>query len=194
MFGRALIGLALSTTMFVGDVAVARDWDRYPDRRYDRRRDRIDAGDVLLGVGIIAGIAVLASEIGKNRRERDEPIRRDQNWPFDRGDGTGRDRTSDARDYGRDAAVDACSAEAEREGEKYSSRVRVDQIEDVRRERDNRYEVRGVVDIDRAGGSARERDDRRWADAQRARFTCIADGGRVVSFRLGSSAELANRY
>lgn len=198
MIGRVLTGAALSVVMFSADVAAARDWGRYDDyygRRYDRHRHRdgIDGGDILLGVGIIAGIAVLASAAArdKDRRERTD------GWPPRSDDYPNRypnDRLGSRSDDGRDEAVNLCSAQAEREGEKYSSRVRINQIEDVRREGDGRFAVTGLVDIDRGGYGSRERRDDSWRNADRTRFTCTADKGRIVAFRFGSSAELSHRY
>lgn len=198
MFGRAIVGAALSVTIFSADVAVARDWGRHGDyhgRRYDRHRDRggIDAGDILLGAGIIAGIAVLASAASRDQKERRE---RTDGWPPRDGEANRYpgERVGDRADTGRDEAVRLCSTEAEREGEKYSSRVRINQIEDVRREGEGRFAVTGLVDIDRGGYETDRNRADDWRDAERTRFTCTADKGRIVAFRFGSSAELSHRY
>lgn len=202
MIGRVFMGAALSVATFSADVAAARDWGRHGDyygRRYDRHRhgDGIDTGDILLGAGIIAGIAVLATAASRDAKERRE--RADTYPPLDRGERYPEsrypsDRLGDRSDSARDEAVSLCSAEAEREGEKYSSRIRINQIEDVRREGEGRFAVTGLVDIDRGGyDSRRDRNDD-WRDAERTRFTCTADKGRIVAFRFGSSAELSHRY
>lgn len=199
MTGRAVVGAALSVAMFSADVAVAGDWGRHGDyygRGYGRHHhhDGIDAGDILLGAGIIAGIAVLASAASRDRKEQRTGS---DGWP-PRDDGSSDrypgDRLGGRGDAGRDEAVDLCSAAAEREGEKYSSRVRVNQIEDVRRDGDGRYAVTGLVDIDRDGYDSGSRRDDSWRNAERSRFTCTADRGRIIAFRFGSSAELSQRY
>lgn len=89
------------------------------------RRDRVDAGDVLIGAAIIGGIVAIASS--NNRRERDVVVVRDNDWRYD----TRRydDRRADRRGGGAsglDSAVDQCLARIERD-------VRVDTVDNVER-------------------------------------------------------------
>jgi hypothetical protein len=75
-------------------------------RRRWRHRDRVDAGDVIAGIGILAGIAIIAdaaSKSDKRDRDRDEPRyedRRDDRPVYDNND--------------LGAAVSACTDAAER--------------------------------------------------------------------------------
>jgi len=100
------------------------------------RRNRVGAGDVLIGAAIIGGIAAIASS--NNRRERDRDVviverdvrDNDYNPRFD-------ERRDDRRDddrsgprgtgsAGLDSAVDQCLAQIERD-------VRVDTVDNVER-------------------------------------------------------------
>lgn len=97
---------------------------------YGWRRNRVDAGDVLIGAAIIGGIAAIAS--ANNRRERDRDVviverERERDWRDDsrryndrrvvrRGSGAS----------GLDSAVDQCLARIERD-------VRVDTVDNVER-------------------------------------------------------------
>lgn len=112
------------------------------------RRDRVDAGDVLLGAAIIGGIAAIAN--ANNRRERDREvvvIERDRNirYPDYRGapypaDTTRYDRRAPARAVGTtglDNAVGMCVDRIERD-------VRVDQVDDARRTASG-WEVGGTL-------------------------------------------------
>jgi hypothetical protein len=75
-------------------------------RRHWRHRDRVDAGDIITGIGILAGIAIIAdaaSKSDKRDRDRDEPRYEE--------------RRDDRTDYGNNdlgAAVSACTNAAER--------------------------------------------------------------------------------
>jgi hypothetical protein len=75
-------------------------------RRRWRHRDRVDAGDIITGIGILAGIAIIAdaaSKSDKRDRDRDEPRyeeRRDDRTDYDNND--------------LGAAVSACTNAAER--------------------------------------------------------------------------------
>ena len=129
------------------------------------------------------------------RTTRDDPPPAPRDFPFD---GPPPPPPPPARDdsarydgsrYERDAAVDLCKVAAEREGERYSSRVSIGTIEDVRMQKDGGYRVTGIVDIDKGGYNGS-----RASDKEHSRFDCTSAGGRVVAFRFGSSAELAQRY
>lgn len=91
------------------------------------RRNRVDAGDVLIGAAIIGGIAAIASSNNRRERERDVVVVRDNDWRED----TRRydDRRADRRGGGAsglDSAVDQCLARIERD-------VRVDTVDNVER-------------------------------------------------------------
>jgi hypothetical protein len=103
-------------------------------RRRWRHRNRVDTGDVLTGIGILAGIAILADAASKsnnNDRRRDEPRYDDR---------------QDTRDYSRDddlgAAVSLCSNAAERSA---GDGARVQEIRSVTRA-DNGWRVEGDLD------------------------------------------------
>lgn len=99
------------------------------------RRNRIDAGDVLVGAAILGGVAAILSSNNRRERDRDvviverDPYLRDRNWE-QRGEWERRDdRRSGPRGTGAsglDNAVDQCLDRIERD-------VRVDSVDDVRR-------------------------------------------------------------
>ncbi len=200
-FGKVLVGSALALTMVAGDAASARGWGHgggrgYGHGGYRHYNGRSNFGDFLLGVGVIGVIAAVASS---NSRDRDREVRttrddpppapRDE-FPFDLDESPvpPPPARGQSASLGRDDAVDACKVAAEREGERYSSRVHVGTIEDVQVQKDGGYRVTGIADIDKGGYNGGK------ASTERARFDCTAAGGRIVSFRFGSSAELAQRY
>jgi hypothetical protein len=89
------------------------------------RRNRVDAGDVLIGAAIIGGIAAIASANNRRERERDVVIVERDRRDWDRRD----DRRTPARAAGAaglDSAVDQCLARIERD-------VRVDRVDNVER-------------------------------------------------------------
>ena len=91
------------------------------------RRNRVDAGDVLIGAAIIGGIAAIASSNNRRERDRDVVVVRDNDWRDD----TRRydDRRADRRGSGAsglDSAVDQCLTRIERD-------VRVDTVDNVER-------------------------------------------------------------
>lgn len=91
------------------------------------RRNRVDAGDVLIGAAIIGGIAAIASANNRRDRDRDVVVVRDNDWRDD----TRRydDRRTERRSSGStglDSAVDQCLARIERD-------VRVDTVDNVER-------------------------------------------------------------
>jgi hypothetical protein len=106
-----------------GDVSVIQSYDGH--RRRWRHRDRVDAGDILTGIGILAGIAILAdaaSDAGKNDRDDREPRYEDRDV-----DAPQPDINSD--DLGM--AVSACTDAAERAA---SGGQRVKEIRSVTRD------------------------------------------------------------
>lgn len=92
------------------------------------RRDRVDAGDILIGAAIIGGIAAIASSNNRRARDRDVVVvERDRDWRDDqrRFD----DRRTPRRGSGAsglDSAVDLCLTRIERD-------VRVDTVDNVER-------------------------------------------------------------
>jgi hypothetical protein len=118
-----------------------RGWGCGYGHRRGFRRNRIGAGDVLIGAAIIGGIAAIASSNNRRQRDRDVVIvERDVRDPaynprFD--DRRTDDRRDDRRDNGRsglrgtgssglDNAVDQCLTSIERD-------VRVDSVDNVER-------------------------------------------------------------
>ena len=118
--------------------------ERYEARRHwkrHRHHDRIDGGDLLVGLLVLGGVAAVAGAIDKSGDEQRE--RRDgadyPQRPYDyrgedagREDWRGRERSSAGE---QDRAVDACSAEASRSG-------RIDEIYEVEKI-DGEWRVRG---------------------------------------------------
>ncbi len=104
-------------------------WGRGWGRR-GWRRDRIDAGDVLIGAAVIGGVLAIASSQRRREREREVVVverdtrYRDRDAAWDRRD----DRRDDRRtgSAGLDNAVDMCLARIERD-------VRVDTVDTVER-------------------------------------------------------------
>ncbi|MCL9981773.1 MAG: hypothetical protein NBV60_01320 [Erythrobacter sp.] len=92
------------------------------------RRDRVDAGDVLIGAAILGGVIAIANSNNRRERERDVVIvERDGDWRDDnrRFD----DRRTDRRNTGSsglDSAVDQCLTRIERD-------VRVESVDNVER-------------------------------------------------------------
>lgn len=99
------------------------------------RRNRVDAGDVLIGAVVIGGIAAILSADNRRDRERDVVIVerdrdfRDRDWDRDRYDDRRDDRRAAPRGTGAsglDNAVNQCLDRIERD-------VRVDSVENVAR-------------------------------------------------------------
>jgi hypothetical protein len=126
-------------------------------RRRHRHRDRVDAGDILTGIGILAGIAILADAASKSdKKERDEPRYDDRD--YDRGE-----EAPVYRDNDMGAAVSLCTNAAERSA---GNGARVREVTSVTSE-SNGWRVQGQLDGDYARG-----------------FDCSAVNGRVDYVRL----------
>lgn len=106
-------------------------------RRY-RHRDRVDAGDVLTGIGILAGIAIIAGAAGDaEKQNRNEP----------RYDDRREDRTDNRpayQDNDLGSAVSSCTEAAERS---VGNGARVSEIRSVTRE-GNGWRVEGDLNND----------------------------------------------
>lgn len=126
-----------------------------------RHRDRVDAGDVLTGIGILAGIAIIAGAASKSdKNDRNEP--RDDNRDYDRDHDQG-DQAPVYHDNDLGAAVSLCSNAAERSA---GNGARVREISSVTSE-SNGWRVQGALDGDYARS-----------------FDCSAINGQVDYVRL----------
>lgn len=141
------------------DTASAQSSDYYGRRH--RHRDRVDAGDVLTGIGILAGIAILAGAASKSdKKERNEPRYDDRDY----------DRSEEApvyRDNDLGAAVTLCTDAAERSA---GDGARVREVSSVTSE-NNGWRVQGQLDGNEARG-----------------FDCSAINGRVDYVRLDDAS------
>ena len=142
--GAALAAAPLGTFDFsrYDPVSATTEWRRcrwrcgWGGHRRGWRRNRVDAGDVLIGAAIIGGIAAIVSSNNRRERERDVVIVdrevRNPDWRID--DRRYDDRRDDRRDSaprgtgasGLDNAVNQCLDRIERD-------VRVDTVDDVER-------------------------------------------------------------
>lgn len=99
-------------------------------RGYHRgwRRNRVDAGDVLIGAAIIGGIAAIASSNNRQNRDRDVVVvERDNDWrDNNRRFDDRRNPRSNTGASGLDSAVDQCLTRIERD-------VRVESVDNVER-------------------------------------------------------------
>ncbi len=131
------------------------------DRRW--RRDRVDAGDVILGAVLIGGIAALISSENRRQRDRDvvvverDPYIRDRDYRDFRDDRRAPQRAASAS--GLDNAANMCVERIERE-------QRVDTVDNVARTASG-WQVTGAL---ASGGS----------------FDCrIGNDGRIETVDLG---------
>lgn len=103
-------------------------YGRYRRYRHYRRRRGPSAGDIIAGIGIIAGIAVIADAASKNSRRRDRDRyperRRDRDYP---------DRRASQNSASSDIsfAIAQCSDAAERSA---GENVRVEEIRSATRD------------------------------------------------------------
>ncbi len=180
---RPLLLSCCAVSLFLGDAA-SLSLSPAPATAHDNcrhgrgcQRDRIDVGDVIVGIAIIAGIAAIASATKKNDRDDD---RED-----DRGDGNM--EAGDDRLAGR--AIDACALEAERRAQRQGYDAVVRDIISTEKVSDG-YRVRGHIEVVRRFDDD-WRDDR-WRDyslARPIRFTCLATlAGRVRELRFNDPA------
>ena len=125
-------------------------------RRY-RHRDRVDAGDVLTGIGILAGIAIIAGAASDaDKQRRNEPRYED------RSDDQRDDRPVYQDDNALSSAVSLCTDAAERSA---GNSARVSEIRSVTRD-GNGWRVEGDLNYDS--------------------FTCAATDGRVDYIRINN--------
>lgn len=109
ILNKAALALGTAAILTVSAApAEARGWGGYGHRHHDR----VDAGDVLTGIGILAGIAIIADAATKSSRNDRAPEPR--SYPED--DGYDYQSDQQARSGNNDvgSAVQACSSEAER--------------------------------------------------------------------------------
>jgi hypothetical protein len=151
-------------------------------RRDRHHRDRIDAGDIAAGIGILAGIAIIAdiaSKSNKNKRRTQGDQYPDtypqERYPQERYPQDNRQDTRDAVPGGRNnngndvgTAVDACSRAAE---QKAGDNARVDGIDSVTREGSG-WQVLGTL-----------------SDSNR-KFSCATSNGIVDTIRLDDSRDI----
>ena len=137
-------------------------WGGWDNHR--RHHDRVDAGDVLTGILILGGIAVLVDAASKNKRgnrndgrdeRRNYPQRSDDNSQREQNGGYANDNRPEWNQAGGiDAAVSTCTSEVAR------GSARVDGVDSVNRAGDG-WRVQGRTS---SGGN----------------FTCTVDGaGRI---------------
>lgn len=125
-------------------------------RRRWGRHDRVDAGDVLTGIGILAGIAIIAGAASDSKkRERD-----DRRYEPPRDDS--RDDAPVYRDDDLGSAVSTCTNAAERS---VGNGARVSEIRSVTSE-GNGWRVEGNLNSDS--------------------FTCATTNGRVDYIRINN--------
>ena len=84
-------------------------------RRWHHRRNRIDAGDVIVGALVIGGIAAIASSASKNERERRRERERDYDRRYEERRYDERRNTRGSGSRGLDNAVDQCVERVERD-------------------------------------------------------------------------------
>lgn len=129
-------------------------------RRHRRHRDRVDAGDVIAGIGILAGIAIIASAASKSNKRRDDrrdypdqqryPEQRypDQRYPDQSYPDENYPEQSSAPSLSGDdigSAVSSCTNAAERRA---GSGVRVNEVRSASRE-GNGWRVSGNLSDNR---------------------------------------------
>lgn len=155
--GGALPAIAASTSH---DTAKAGSYEQASNYRRgwnNRHRDRVDAGDILTGIGILAGIAIIADAASKSNRNRnDAPPPPPERYPDDYSYDAAAPRAGN--DIG--SAVEACSAAAERSA---GGDARVEEIRSATRDGSG-WRVEGSLSGNGSDG-----------------FICGANGG-VVDF------------
>ena len=147
---------------------VAQTYDGHRRRWRHHDRDRVDAGDILTGIGILAGIAIIAgaaNDASQNDRntDRNEPRYDDRDYdqpPSISGPDYGDNDSANDGNNDLSSAVGTCTAAAERASGKGE---RVSEIRSVTRDGDG-WRVEGALASDG--------------------FTCAATNGRVDYIRL----------
>lgn len=157
---------ALGAVLLTTAMATPAEAQRY--RRYDRGNG-ISLGDVVVGTIVVGGVAAAIGALSSGNR-------------YDRGYRT--------RGYGygndRQASVEACAYEAEREaGRRFGGRAQVRDIDDVDGGRDG-TRVRGTVEVQSDYRYGRDGYGRGHGD-ERVQFSCNAYGGRVTGLSVGSN-------
>jgi hypothetical protein len=170
---KALVGTVAAGAMVVGSAtpALAQSRDRHRDH------DGIDAGDVIAGALIIAGIAGVAAAASDNDRYDG------RYYNGGRYDNRYYNRAGDSRQ-----AVEQCVYAAERNASRYSygGRSQVTDIRKIDRKRDG-YTVKGRIAVNTRSNEWRRgwgNDYRGWNDNYRGydagKFTCKVRYGQVV--------------
>ena len=190
---KAALGALLAGSILATAVPVnAQNRGSY-DRRYDRRHDGIDAGDVIAGAIVIGGLAAILSSANRNGRS-DRYDRYDRNANYDRNyDGYDWDRHGGSRE-----AIQRCVNAVERRGGRRDD-VDVRRVTGIDRIRGG-YRISGNVAVNNGGGypgdwrendrrgyGGRDRYDDRHDDRgrydrgydDRGRFSCTVRYGRV---------------
>ena len=157
----AAVLASVAACSMIASPALAQGWGGWGGwGNHRRHHDRVDAGDVLTGILILGGIAVLVDAASKSKRERrddrrDYPRRADDNGQREQTYGYGDDNRPEwNQGSGIDAAVSTCTSEVAR------GSARVDGVDSVNRDGDG-WRVQG-----RTGNGGQ--------------FTCSVDGsGRI---------------
>ncbi len=158
--GSALPAIAATSSHAVAKSSAYEQGADYRRGGWGRHRDKVDAGDILTGIGILAGIAIIASAASKNDRDRrDEPPPPPERYPDD----IGYAAPSAGNDIG--SAVELCSAAAENRA---GNDARVEEIRSATRD-GNGWRVEGTLSGYGAAG-----------------FTCGAHDGVVDFIQLQS--------
>ncbi len=183
----ANLGSIPSVQNVAGDDLLQSSSDYRRRDRYRHHRDRIDAGDIAAGIGILAGIAIIAdiaSKSNKNKRRTQGDQYPDsypqERYPTDRYPQDSRNDTRDAVPGGRynngndvGAAVDACTRAAE---QKAGDNARVGEIDSVTREGSG-WQVLGTL-----SDGGRSNGDRK--------FNCATSNGVVDTIRLDDGRDI----
>ena len=126
------------------DGSVLEEASEYRRWRHRRRRNRVDAGDIIAGIGILAGIAIIADAASKsNKRDRDRRAERND-YPAERYPDQAPPPASNGNDIG--SAVSTCSTAAERSA---GEGTRVNEVRSATRDGDG-WRVSGDLSDNRS--------------------------------------------
>ena len=172
---KILTGAAVAAMVTVGAAAPA---NAQYYRHYDRD-DGIDLGDVITGVAVVGGIAAVAGALSNATRGAYNQGYYGNYGNYGYGHpGYGYGYNNYRYGYGEQAAVQACSYQAQRYGQGRVS------ITDIDRRNRRSFRVRGVIDAGYNGGYY-NRYDRYDRYGSRIAFECDArDNGRVTDFDI----------